>query len=289
MKVLIIGNGFISSSIVQKLQSEGHDLLIYSRTFNHKVQVEQVIGDALDFENFKKVFLWKPQVIIHTAWITTPRKYEIDPINYKYSKFTSELANFIPYTEVEHLIVLGSCAEYGPLRVPSSAGITQLNPKSLYAKQKVAAYFSAKKILEGSGARLTWARVFFPYGPGQDSDRLIPYLIHSLRRNDTIHLLDSMSTIDWITTRDIAQAISWVIENKLPTEIDVATSVGYTNIELVTQLAELLGVTFALDKHALSGSTSGGVLVAGENSPLFQSGWSPKDNLSDGLQWVLNS
>ena len=35
MKILVIGNGFIASPIIQKLESEGHQLLIYSRTLKN--------------------------------------------------------------------------------------------------------------------------------------------------------------------------------------------------------------------------------------------------------------
>ena len=71
MKVLVIGNGFIASSIIQRLESEGHEILIYSRTLKKEVKSQQILGDIFNFDDFVKTLLWKPQIVIHTAWVMT--------------------------------------------------------------------------------------------------------------------------------------------------------------------------------------------------------------------------
>lgn len=289
MKILIIGNGFIGTPIIQKLESEGHELLIYSRTFKQGIESQQVIGDVLVFNDFVRALLWKPQVIIHTAWVTTHGIYTRDPSNYSYAQFTSELARYIVYTEVEHLIILGTCAEYGSQSMPSTAGITKLNPNNLYAEQKVVAFNSVKESLLGSNVRLSWARIFQPYGPNQDKKRLVPYLIDSLKGGDQIHLIDTSSILDWITTRDIASAISWIINNDTPIEVDIGTSFGFTNMELLKHLENLLGNTDQWTRLAPQTYIGYQVSLVGKDSPLFKSGWRPEDSLGSGLDWVLNS
>ena len=52
MKILVIGNGFLATSIVERLESEGHEILIFSRTQNFKIQSRQVLGDIFDYEGF---------------------------------------------------------------------------------------------------------------------------------------------------------------------------------------------------------------------------------------------
>lgn len=289
MKILIIGNGFIGTSIIQKLESERHELLIYSRTFKQGIQSQQVVGDVLVFNDFVRALLWKPQVIIHTAWVTTHGLYTGDPANYKYAQFTSELARYIVYTEVEHLIILGTCAEYGSQSMASTAGITKLNPNNLYAEQKVVAFNSVKGSLLGSNVRLSWARIFQPYGPNQDKKRLVPYLIDSLKGGDQIHLIDTSSIFDWITTRDIASAISWIINNDTPIEVDIGTSLGFTSIELLKHLESLLGNSDQWTRLAPQVYTGYQVSLVGKDSPLFKSGWHPEDSLGLGLDWVLSS
>ena len=289
MKILVIGNGFIATPIIQRLESEGHELLIYSRTIRARIHSQQVIGDIFNFEDFLKTLSWKPQIIIHTAWIATAGIYRNDPSNHKYAHFTTDLAAYLTHTDVEHLIILGTCAEYGHQYGPSTAGVTKLSPNILYAQQKVAAFEAAKVFLVGSKIRMTWARIFYPYGPGQDQKRLIPYLIRSLKNGDPILLTDTSSNHDWITTRDIASAISWVIEKEVPLEVDIGTSFGFTNLELLTTLAGLLQKTDQLDHLDFDSIGLTEAFVAGKDSPLFKSGWMSSDSLSVGLQWILDS
>lgn len=289
MKILIIGNGFIATPIIQRLESEGHELQIFSRKSRQDIQSKQSVGDIFLFEDFVKTLSWKPQIIIHTAWVTTHGHYADDPANCRYAQFTSDLARYIANTDVEHLLALGTCAEYGTQSWASTAGVTKLNPENLYAQQKVAAFNSTKRALHESSVRLTWARIFQPYGPGQDRKRLLPYLINALKSGEQINLKNTSSMLDWITTRDIASAVSWVINHNTPTEVDFGTTFGYTNIELLMHLEELLGKTTQWERLSEPIVANTDVSVVGSNSPLFKSGWTPSDSLNAGLNWVLST
>jgi len=289
MKILVIGSGFIGSAIIERLESEGHELLIFSRASKPGIRSQQVIGDIFSFDDFAKVLVWDPQVIIHTAWITTHDVYGQDLSNSHYAQFTSLLATAVSKTNLEHLLVLGSCAEYGPQGQASTAGITKLNPTTFYAKQKVAALNSTREALLESEVRLSWARIFQPYGRNQDSSRLLPYLVNTLRNSQKVTLKDTSTLLDWITTRDVAAAISWIISHNTPAEIDIGTSVGHTNVELLKNLEVLLGSTKQWASIAAQPQVGAGMTVVGKDSPLFVSGWFPADTLEIGLNWVLGS
>jgi nucleoside-diphosphate-sugar epimerase len=287
MKILVIGNGFIASPIIQKLESEGHQLLIYSRTLKNEISSRQILGDIFHFEDFAKTLSWEPQVIIHTAWVTTHGLYVNDQVNYKFAQFSADLARRIVSSNVNHLVVLGSGSEYGTQSEACSAGITKLNPENLYAKQKVIAFNSVKEILSNSNVRFTWARIFHPYGPGQDKKRLLPYIIHTLKNGEQIRLDDTSSVLDWVSTRDIASAISWILRNDTPTEVDIGTTVGFTNIELLKRLESFLGETFQWTRFVEKSVNKNQVSIVGKDSPLFTSGWRPSDDLDSGMKWIL--
>jgi dTDP-6-deoxy-L-talose 4-dehydrogenase (NAD+) len=289
MKVLVIGNGFIAGPVIHKLESEGHQVLIFARTYKSGIKSNQIIGDFLNFNDFAPVLKWKPQVIVHTGWVTAHGRYPEDPLNYLYSEFTIKLARYIVSTNIEHLIVLGTCAEYGLQSAPSVAGVTQLDPSSLYAMQKVHAYKECSKILAAANIRFSWARIFQPYGLNQDSKRLIPYLIKSIKLGKQIELKDSTTILDWITTRDIASAITWIIGNISPTEVDIGTSVGYSNLDLLRHLESSLGNSIQWKRFTSQTLKAPHVSLVGKDSPLLKLGWRPSDNLSQGLEWVLRS
>lgn len=287
MKILLIGNGFLASSIVERLEFEGHEILIFSRTWNPRMKSQQILGDIFDFNGFLEVLAWKPQIVIHTAWITTPGAYRNDLSNIQYAEFTKNLAKSLLNADIEHLIILGTCAEYGKQSEASLAGFTSTSPTTLYAQQKVDAFESVKEILQNSPIRFTWARVFYPYGPNQDQRRLIPRLVYSIKSAEPIVLSDISSTYDWITTRDIASAISWVLTHNLPIEIDLGTSFGYTNLEILGFLEGLLKAKSVLSGEKTHDFGLNEVFVADKNSALFKSGWSPIDSIDSGLHWTL--
>lgn len=288
MRILVTGNGLLASSIVSQLTEQGHELMVFSRSARPSISCPQVQGDIFDFESFCSAMdKWDPQIVVSTAWITTPGIYRNDALNLKYAGFTKNLADYVKYTNVEHLILLGSCAEYGYQITPSIAGVTKLAPQNLYAEQKVMAMKSARASLISTQVRLTWARVFYPYGPNQDQRRLIPHIVQNLTNQRPIFLDDITSVYDWISARDVASAISWVIEHELPFELDIGTSLGYTNLEILKMAEKLLGEKCAInsdDQHKIGLSE---VLVAGKESPLFKSGWEPADSLATGLEWVM--
>jgi dTDP-6-deoxy-L-talose 4-dehydrogenase (NAD+) len=289
VKILVIGNGFIATSIVHKLEAEGHEILVYSRTFNERIKSKQILGDIFLFDDFVCTLLWQPQIVINTAWITTPGIYRDDPSNYKYAEFAASLARHVIQSDVEHLIFLGTCAEYGDQIQASTAGTTKLSPKDLYSKQKVEAFNSIKCTLLNSKIRFTWARIFYPYGPMQNPNRLIPYLIRSIKSGTPVNLSNTSSILDWITTRDVALAITWIINNESPIELDIGTSYGFTNIEILKHLEELLGTTRQWARYSSLHVGPKLVSVVGKDSPLIKLGWLANDDLYSGLEWVLSS
>ena len=287
MRILVLGSGFVASSIVQNLESEGHELLVFSRTRGQRIDCHQIEGDIFNFKDFVKVLGWKPEIIIHTVWITTPGIYRNDPSNLKYANFTIDLAEHIKHSDVKHLIILGTCSEYGRQIRASTAGLTNLSPNILYSQQKVAAFRAVEKTLQGSNTRLTWARLFYPYGPYQHEKRLVPHLIDSIKNKTPIRLADTSSVYDWITTRDVASAISWIIEHKLPIEVDIGTTFGVTNLELLMTLEKLLQAEHRVTTEQEHKMGLGEFFVTGKDTPLLVSGWLPRDTLRSGLEWVL--
>lgn len=288
MKILVFGNGFLGRPIVETLSAEGHELIVFSRTRKENLPCKQLIGDFLNKDFTFDFLYYEPQVVIHTGWITRHGIYSEDSSNLEYANFTSKLAFEVKKANVQHLIILGTCAEYGPRESAACAGVSELKPQTLYGKEKVRALLSSQKTLDDSMTRLTWARIFHPYGPGQDEHRLIPSIVTSLRSGSRINLRDSTTLNDWISTWDIASAISWLIRNDSPIEVDIGTSVGHTNEEIVLILSDLFGIK-VLPKVNLGLLDNRNLMnVVSAKSPLLVGGWRPRLDLSAGLKQTFN-
>ncbi len=289
MRILVIGSGFIGLTMIRRLQDDGHEVLSFSRQVNVDITCEQIIGDFFNLDDLRNLLACKPEIVILTAWITTHKVYQEDPLNSDYARFAIKLGSVLLESRVRHFIVLGSCAEYGEQVGPITAGITELRPSTFYAKQKVFAFYSLRDLLNDSSIRFTWARIFQPYGQRQDHNRLIPYLIRCLKKDEKISLVDCNSVLDWVTTRDIASAISWIISNQTPIEIDIGTTIGTTNLELLQHLESLLEVPLSMRQSKEFLPSAGKMVLVSKDSPLIISGWQPLDSLNNGLRWVLNS
>ena len=289
MKILVIGNGFLACPIIEKLDSEGHEVNVYSRQVKSNIKVQQIEGNILESEKLQGVFRNNYQVVINTAWITTQNQYPTHESNKDYSRCAINLASRAAQSGVEHFIGFGSCAEYGKQSSPCIAGETLLNPENLYAEQKVETFQQTRQLLSLTKTRFSWLRVFQPYGLRQDPERLVPYLINGLKNHLNIEIKDNKSCLDWVTTRDIASAVSWVLNNSLPSELDIATSIGHTNLDVLSYLQVLLGKAKQTPLVDQSSVESPQVLVAGKESPIFTSGWRPEDTLEAGLEWVVSN
>ena len=289
MKILVIGNGFLACPIIEKLDSEGHEVNVYSRKVKSNILFQQIEGDILKSEKLQEVFRNNYQVVINTAWITSQNQYRAHESNKDYARCAISLASRAAQSGVEHFVGFGSCAEYGKQSSPCIAGETILNPENLYAEQKIETLHQTRQLFLSTKTRFSWLRVFQPYGLRQDPGRLVPYLINGLKNQLNIEIRDDKSYLDWVTTRDIASAVSWVLSNSLPSELDIATSIGHTNLEILDYLQVLLGkakqVTL-LDKTLVENTH---LLVAGKESPIFTSGWRPEDTLETGLEWVVRN
>lgn len=290
MKICIIGgNGFIGSELASSLRASGNDVIAMSRN-PISIAKEEVRSDFFDFEQVDAdIGKYKPEILISTAWITAKSTYRTDALNEKYKNATINLGSVALRHHVKRVIVLGTCAEYGDNNSECVAGSSELKPNDLYSRIKVETYRELNRIFSSQENRLTWARIFQPYGKRQDPSRFIPYLVRELRANRIPAISSPLAFSDWITTRDIASAIEFSLGANLPQAIDVGTGIATTNWQLAKLVAKYLGKGRLLDSGPFPVNTKVQQgLVVGTNSPLLAKGWRSNDTLDSGLKWVLD-
>lgn len=291
MKVLIVGgNGFIGSQITRDLKSQGHLVHCLSRrvTFDVSDQTQADISNRSSY--LELLSSWQPKVVIQAAWITEHTNYRANPLNIDYANSSIIFAEDCFRSGVDHFIGLGSAAEYGKPSSPCIAGVTPIQTLDLYSESKIAARKGVSSLAQNYSKRFTWARIFQPYGPNQDSLRFVPSTISSLIAGNPVILKNPNAVLDWISTRDIASALAFTLKSDLPEEIDVGTGVGTPLYVLVQKIRSLLNI---LPESILSDEAEAihplDSVVVGKKSPLFKHGWTPQDNIESGLKWALTS
>jgi nucleoside-diphosphate-sugar epimerase len=289
MKIAVVGgSGFLGQQIVAALKLNNFDVACLHRKPHS--QCHQISNFDLfepgNLENFLELF--QPDVLIITAWVTDLADYKISPLNDRYSLAIEVLARKLLARKKYHLIVLGSSAEYGSEQGPCASNVTTPIANDSYSKAKLHSLQILSELFDNSSSRLTWIRIFQPYGVNQDPLRLLPMAIRHFRKNRPFVLQSPNSVSDWISSRDVAAAVVFCISNKTPQIVDLGTGIPTVNSELLNFLRLKLNVPEELLILGRESKTTSRYLDI-QNSSLHSAGWMSRDNLDTGIDWILES
>lgn len=292
MKVLVAGGGgFLGAEIITNLIESGYDVKSLSRSITSIINCEQVIADITNPDSYQKLLsTWKPDAVIQAAWVTDQKIYRISPLNSEYMDATLRFAEQSYLSDTEHFVAIGSSAEYGIPTEPCNALITPAKPVDIYGTAKLQTFVKLQKIAEKFSGRLSWARIFQPYGPNQDSARLLPFAKDELLAGNSVKVAHPNNILDWISSRDVASALTYALRNPINQIFDVGTSKPVSVIQALRTLATLLNVDSELleSDSKQSSLDEQFTMVVSKDSPLFRAHWSPQDDLISGLKWTLS-
>jgi nucleoside-diphosphate-sugar epimerase len=289
-KVLVVGGqGFLGQQIVSKLVTAGLAVKTLSRKPICNKDFEQFEGDFGNQESNAKILsTWVPEIVIQTAWITKQETYRNSGLNEVYANSTLQFAEQCFRAGTSHFLALGSSAEYGFTQVPSNAESSVAKPEDLYSEAKLRTSKGLITLGQRHSRKVSWVRVFQPYGPGQDSSRLLPSYVAAARQGASFHVSKPNDILDWVSSRDVASAVFYAIENNLPNIVDIGTGIGTTVIETLRKTAMVIGSDPSL---IISSDEEMGEnpmrLVVDSRSAIFEAGWRPCDSLIKGLEWTF--
>jgi len=171
---------------------------------------ERVIFVEMDFTNLRSMLAqlepFKPKVLFHLAWEGVINTYKNDCIQYENQHLLQNVCLLAEALKVETIVGLGSQAEYGIKNKPIKE-TDSLEPVTLYGKMKVLAYHALQNFCVSRGMQFVWLRLFSSYGPMDNPQWLIPYLICSLLNNKEPLLTQGTQYWDYMYVKDIAKAI----------------------------------------------------------------------------------
>ncbi|MFZ5477949.1 MAG: NAD-dependent epimerase/dehydratase family protein [Myxococcota bacterium] len=232
--------GFLGRRLCAALVEAGARVIGVARRTTLVPGVESVVGDLRDPAT--RAAAWghgSPDVLFHLAWVTAPGKYLASPEN------TAQLhASVDLLTEAARrcprVIQTGTCLEYAAPAAPVGED-APLRATHLYTACKLAQHALGQRLCEVSGARHVWARVFFPVGPGNHPDRLVPRLRATLAAGGTFALRSDGSHVrDFVHVDDVARALVACLRDDAPPVVNVGSGVGTPLRELVRRVAGAL-------------------------------------------------
>ena len=171
---------------------------------------------------------------------------------------------------------------------------TPTHSASVYGKCKDVTRQYVQQYCRQAGLDWVWGRVFFPYGPGEPTMKLIPSVLHALARSQPVACSHGQQLRDYLHVSDVASALVHLLTQPQTNGVFNIGS-GQT-----TRLMDMVNIcTQAFDSP--SPVQFGAVKVSADEPPkivadtrkLQASGWQPQVSLQAGLtdyaEWVRRS
>jgi UDP-glucose 4-epimerase len=294
------GNGFIGTHLVDGLLEKGYPVRIYDRSpnrFRATPQDAEHVEGELGNHGLIREAIEGMEVVFHFVSTTLPKTSNDDPIYDVRSNL------------VDTLQLLEACIEAGVRKVIFASsggtvyGLTQTvpitedhpaNPVTSYGIVKLAVEKYLGLFHHLHGLDYTALRISNPYGPYQDpggQQGAIAVFLHRLYTGQPITIWgDGRVVRDYLYVADLVDALLLAAESETPRKVlNVGSGQGTSLNELVALMGEVTG------ERPEVGYRSGRALDVPANvlevSRVHEElGWSPQTELAEGIartwEWV---
>jgi dTDP-6-deoxy-L-talose 4-dehydrogenase (NAD+) len=178
--------------------------------------------------------------VVHLAWFAEPGMYFESKKNIDCLIGSLNLAKGASQSGVKRFIGIGTCVEYdlsgGVLSVE-----TPLKPNSPYACAKTSLYFGLSHWFSKSEIEFAWCRLFYLYGEGEDSRRLLPYIRSQIEKGVHAELSSGKQIRDFMDVADAGQMIAAIVYGHQTGPVNVCSGVPITVRQLAEKLADEYG------------------------------------------------
>ena len=272
MRIFVTGSsGFIGSELCRQAETAGHEILRLESP--HRL-------DALPLELLDS---FKPEVAVHCAWVTTPGVYTESPENAVLRQQSLEMFRALSANGIQHFVGCGTCAEYAPSKLDLEEDASATSPSSPYARAKHSLHSDLRKAASESSVSLSWARIFFPYGPGEHPGRLVSTLFRAFQMGGHEHLRSPSAVRDYIHVQDVASGLLACALSRADGCYNIGTGEGVSLCRLEAEVARLCGQPDLAAKPACAVPERSEDCFVASTGKLRGLGWTPRIKLADGL------
>ena len=196
---------------------------------------------------------------------------------------------FANYISCKHWVGVGSQAEYGNYNKTINENDI-CKPTTLYGKSKLFCSKLANELCLHYNINFSWLRLFSVYGPDDNQNWLIPYLINKMILGDTVNTTLGEQIWDYLYIDDVSRVFS---------KINVNESLGITNLsssekirikDLINIIKKITNSTSLINFGAIQYRKDQVMYMNGDNTKLKDNlSWTPKTSLEYGLLQTINN
>lgn len=216
--------GFIGSALCRELLTHGYEVIAMirpgSKNRRRLEALTQQCGDlrtlrvlecsleqlpALENPTDHKI---EAELFYHLAWQGSSGKAREDfDLQYGNIKHTVSGIRLAKACGCRRFIGAGSQAEYGVVHGKAKENETVPNPFMMYGAAKLAAFQMGRLVAKQENISFVWPRIYSVYGPEENADTLISYLMDALRKGETPQVTKGENLWDFTYIEDCARML----------------------------------------------------------------------------------
>jgi len=288
------GSGFIGRHAIGRLVECGYDVHAIARNPSPDVVGATAtwhVGDLLD-EAFQQSLIAavRPTHLLHLAWYTTHGKYWTAPENLDWVRASISLVRHFVQAGGQRLVCAGTCAEYDWTRDSSFEETAPTRPDTLYGVCKNGVREIVDRYASTQGVSSAWGRLFFLYGPGEASARLVPTLVEPLLRGERAECRFGDHVRDFLHAADAAAAFAALLDSDVTGAVNIASGRPCSLGMLARTIARKLARPALLHVESRAATIDNPARLTADVRRLANEvGWRPRFDLDSGLDDVLQS
>lgn len=240
--VLVTGaTGFIGRHTIPLLLGAGYEVHAVSSREKQDGLVHWHRADLLAAPLWKEIFRTvKPAYLLHLAWDTTPGVYLHTPKNLDWVAASLVLCRAFYENGGKRAVCAGTCFEYD-LSVGVLHEESPCRPSSLYGESKLALGTLVNHFCLQENLSFAWGRVFYLYGPYENENRVVPYVIRSLLAGQEALCSDGIAKKDYLYVEDVARAFVHLLGVEQNGTFNIGSGNALSLREILQKAAELIG------------------------------------------------
>ncbi len=282
--LVIGGTGFVGAHVVSALAAKGHDVIVAGRkspgpdcpaSFLHL----DVLTDDLE----SKLYGVEAGTLVHLAWVTEHGAYWRSPENADWLDASTRLFKAFVARGGRRVVATGTCAEYSPSAAPLKE-TAATSSEFQYGVAKGACRGVLERLAKEGGFSAAWARLFFPYGPGEDPRRLVPSVILNLLRKQEAPCSSGTQVRDFMYAEDMGAAIADLAIGPVRGAVNIGSGTAVEVGRVAQSIGELMGRPDLVRLGALPDRPNEiPHIVADIDRLRFEVGFVPETDLRTGL------
>jgi nucleoside-diphosphate-sugar epimerase len=178
----------------------------------------------------------------------------------------------------------GTCAEYRWGGELLRENHTPLEPATLYGACKHATHVAAKAVAAQLDVSLAWGRIFFLYGPGEPTGRLVSSVVCGLLAGEDVAATDGHQRRDFMYVADVASAFVALLDGRATGAFNIASGEPVAVRDVVKLIERTTGVDDRVRFGALPTRAGDPEVIVGDTRRMrTELDWRPATALERGI------